>query len=96
MMQGLCLRHTMHSSCNTALQLHMHHSIDLVMIGLLYMAYPNGCQHTIFIPAEAKAVPYQGASLLVYCIPSLVSNQRLVQVNVTLRAAALGGSLYDH
>ena len=70
----------------------MHHFIDLVMIGLLYMAYPNGCQHTIFIPAEAKAVPHQGASLLVYCIPSLVSNQRLVQVNVTLRAAALGDS----
>lgn len=95
MMQGLCLRHAMHSSCNTALQLHMHHFIDLVMIGLLYMAYPNGCQHINFIPVETKAVPHQGSLLLVYCIPSLVSNQRLVRVNVTLRAAVLGGSLYD-
>ncbi len=70
----------MHSTCNTALQLHMLHFIDLVMIGLLYMAYPDGCQHTIFIPAEAKALPHEGASALVCCIPSLVSNQRLPHV----------------
>ncbi len=39
--------------------------IDLVVIGLLYMTYPDGCQHELFIPAEAKALPRQGASALV-------------------------------
>jgi len=39
--------------------------LDLVVIGLLYMAYPDGCRHKIFIPAEAKALPREGASALV-------------------------------
>ena len=69
----------MHSTCKIALCLHMLH----LMIGLLYMAYPVGCRHTILIPAEIEALPHEGASALVFCIPFLVSNQRLVQVNVT-------------
>ncbi len=39
--------------------------LRLVMVGLLYMAYPNGCWHEIFIPAKAKALPCEGASALV-------------------------------
>ncbi len=35
------------------------------MIGLMYMAYPNGCRHEIFVPAEAKALLHEGASVLV-------------------------------
>ena len=40
---------------------------DLVMIGLLYIAYPDGCwhKHTHDILAEAKALPCEGASVLV-------------------------------
>ena len=37
----------------------------LVVSGLLCMAYPNGCRHKIFIPAEAKAIPHEGAWALV-------------------------------
>ncbi len=51
----------MHTSCNTALQLHMLHFIDLVMIGPLNMAYPSGCRHTTFVPVKAKALPHEGA-----------------------------------
>ena len=53
------------------------------LIGLLYMAFPDGCRHTILIPAEVEALPHEGASALVFCIPFLVFNQRLVQVDVT-------------
>ena len=38
---------------------------NLVLIGLLYKAYPDGCQHRFTNPAEAKALPRQGASALV-------------------------------
>ncbi len=38
----------------------------LVMVGLLYMAYPDGCRHDIYIPAEAKALPHEGSSTLVH------------------------------
>ncbi len=37
------------------------------MAGLVYMAYPNGCWHKSFIPAEAKALPHEGASAFVIC-----------------------------
>ena len=40
-------------------------TLDLVLIGLLYKAYPDGCQHRFTNPAEAKALPRQGASALV-------------------------------
>jgi len=32
--------------------------------GLLYTAHPNGCRHKLYIPAEAKALPREGASAL--------------------------------
>ena len=62
----------MHSTCKLAVSLHMLHCIDLVVIGLLYMAYPNGYQHTMFIPAKAKALPHEWALAHVCCTPSLV------------------------
>ncbi len=37
----------------------------VVVIGLMYMAYPDGCRHKIFIPAEDKALPHDRASTLV-------------------------------
>ena len=43
----------------------MHGYIDSVEIGLLYMASPHGCRHSLFIPAEAKALPHEGALALV-------------------------------
>ncbi len=39
-----------------------------VLIGLLYKAYPDGCQHRFTSPAEAKALPHEGASALVVCV----------------------------
>ena len=38
---------------------------EFVLIGLLYMTYPNGCQHRCTSPAEAKALPREGTSALV-------------------------------
>ncbi len=38
-----------------------------VMVGLLYVAHPAGCQHKSFIPAEAKVPPREGALALVIC-----------------------------
>ena len=86
----------MHTSCNTALQLHMLHFIDLVMIGPLNMAYPSGCQHTTFILSRLRPYPMRGHELLfVCCILSPVSNQRLVQVDMMLWAAASEGPHHD-
>jgi len=34
------------------------------VFGLVYMAYPDGCQHEIFISAVAKALPHEEASAL--------------------------------
>ncbi len=31
----------------------------------MYMAYPNGCRHKNFVPAETKALPHEGESALV-------------------------------
>ncbi len=38
----------------------------LILIGILYMAYPNRCQHN-YTPAEAKALPQLAACLLSAC-----------------------------
>ncbi len=38
--------------------------ISLVVIGLVYKAYADGCRHE-YIPAMAKALPCEGASALV-------------------------------
>ena len=38
---------------------------DLVLIGLLYKAHPEGCQHTFANLAKAEAHPHEGASALV-------------------------------
>jgi len=54
----------------TRLALH----IDLVVIGLLYMAYPG----TNFIPAEAKALPREGASALVLPCTYLAHHEALM------------------
>ncbi len=35
-------------------------SFDLVVSGLWYMAYSDGCRHKLFIPAKAKALPREG------------------------------------
>ena len=32
-------------------------SLSEVLIGLLYIAYPDGCRHNVFVPAEAKVLP---------------------------------------
>ena len=32
--------------------------VDLVVVGLLYMAYPTGCGYQSTFPAEAKALPH--------------------------------------
>ncbi len=39
--------------------------INLVLIGLLYQAYPDGCQYRFTNLAEAKALTREGASALV-------------------------------
>ncbi len=36
----------------------------LVVIGLLYMAHPDGRRRIIFIPVEAESLPHEGASAL--------------------------------
>ncbi len=36
------------------------------------MAYPDGCRHKIFIPAEAKALPREGALALVNLLCQLL------------------------
>ena len=36
--------------------------IDLFVFGLLYVTYPDGCQQKLCIPAEAEALPCEGAS----------------------------------
>lgn len=36
--------------------------MDLVVVGVLYMACPDGC---IYIPAKANAIPHDGAAALV-------------------------------
>ncbi len=41
---------------------HIQHPFNLVVIGLLDMAYPNGCRHK-YIPAEAEALPCEGHQL---------------------------------
>ncbi len=33
----------------------------VVVIGLLYMAYPDGCRHNMIIPVEDEALIYEGA-----------------------------------
>jgi len=35
---------------------------SVVETGLMYMAYPDSCWHKISIPAEAEALPHEGAS----------------------------------
>ena len=40
-------------------------TFHLVLTGLLYKAYPNACQHRFTSPAEAKALPCEGALALV-------------------------------
>ncbi len=37
-----------------------------VVVGLLYKAEPDGCQHRFTNPAEAKALPHEQASALVH------------------------------
>jgi len=37
----------------------------LVVIGMLYKAAPNGCQHRFTNPADAKNLPHEGALALV-------------------------------
>ena len=43
------------------------------MIGLLYKAYPDGCQHRVMNPAQAKALPREGASALIIAVVQSVS-----------------------
>ena len=40
-------------------------TFDVVLIGLVYKAYPDGCQQRCTNPAEAKALPHEGALALV-------------------------------
>jgi len=49
---------------------HLHHITNhllfvmyfyVVVIGLLYMAYPDGCRHNMIIPVEDEALIYEGA-----------------------------------
>ena len=40
-------------------------SVGLILIGLLYKACPNGWQRRCTNPAEAQALPREGASALV-------------------------------
>jgi len=43
--------------CETpCLQVKLTHT-DLVVIGRVYVVYPNGCRHERFIPAKARAHP---------------------------------------
>ena len=43
-------------------------TVNLVMIGLLNKAYPDGCQHRFTNPAETKALPHEGASFLSFFV----------------------------
>ncbi len=47
-------------------------NIDSVVIGLLYITYPNGCRHRLFIPARATTLPLEGASALVCVVIHLL------------------------
>ena len=40
---------------------------------MLYKAYANGCQHRFTNPAEAKALPHEGASVLVRLLRLVLS-----------------------
>ncbi len=42
-------------------------SNDSVVIGLLYMAYPNGCLHKFTFLPRLWPCPVRGALALVYC-----------------------------
>ncbi len=37
---------------------------NFVVIGLLYMAYPNGCQHTLTFQPRLRPYPMKGHRLL--------------------------------
>ncbi len=42
-------------------------AIGLVMVGLVYKAYPDGCRHMlmyIYNPAKSKALPGEGAFVM--------------------------------
>jgi hypothetical protein len=42
---------------------------SLVVISLVYKAYPNDCRYLLYIPAKAKALPREGAPALVLTTP---------------------------
>ncbi len=60
---GCCLKSLPSHACQKAYAC-LVYSIYLVMISLLYKAYPNGCQHRFASLAEAKALPREGTLAL--------------------------------
>ena len=61
------------------------------MISLLYMAHRNGCRHTIFIPAEAEALPCEGILALV----SGYSSNHLCEYSGLVRTGPELGLVWD-
>ena len=53
------------------------------MIGLLYIAYPDGCWLRFFIPAEARALPHEGTSALVKATSFALARLAALPVKLT-------------